>query len=469
MEAEGARQVPRRAWLALAVVASATLMIAFNQTGTNIAFPALEREFPDAGRTLLSWSITGYNIALAALMLLGGRFADRFGRRRMFLAGVAVFALGSIGTALSWTVWMLIGCRIVQAVGGAIVLPSSLATVLPDFPDGRRGSVVSTWSATNSLGAAVAPSVSALIIAGVGWRGVYLVGVPVCLVALVAGRRLLRESSSAETARVDVLGVPLVALSVGALTLGIVEGPNWGWTSPGVLSSLALSAVVFPVFLFRSWRHPAPILDLTVFARRSVWSSNVANLFLAMAGMSIWLVWPLYLTNVWGYSLLQTGLAITPGPTNAAWVSIVAGRIVDRRGPRELITIGCLFPVAATVFFATRGPTDTTYLTDFLPGILLFSTGFGLTFSPLNAASLEGVPSGAFGQVNAAFNTIRTLGGAIGTAAVVAVLAGASKENPAPFDHAYLLLAACAACSALTVMLLYPKRRPSVADESVAA
>lgn len=452
-------RIDRRAWMALAVAAVTTLLISFNATGTNLAFPEFEKSFPGASRSVLSWTLTGYNITLAALMLLGGRFADRIGRRKVFLVGTAILGVGSLLTALAPSAWLLIAARVVQAVGGAIIMPSSLAMILPDVPVSRRGSVVAAWSATNSLGAAAAPSLSAVIIATVGWRAVYLLSVPVCAAAIIFGRRFLNESRASETEPVDALGVPLVAAGVGLLALGIVEGPVWGWTSPAVISAFAGSAVFLPAFLLRSWRHPVPVLDLNIFRARTVWSANLANLFLSMAGTSIWLVWPLFLTNIWHYSLLKTGLAITPGPINAGLLALVVGRVIDRRGPRMLVTVGCLFPLAATLWFATRLGTEVNYLTGFLPGILLFSTGFGLTFSPLNAAALEGVAPSAFGQVNAAFNTIRQLGGALGTAAVVAVLSGALAIGR--FNAAYLLLASLAGCSALVVLIAYPRQRPT--------
>ncbi len=460
-EARPIETIERRVWLALTIAAAASLLISFNATGTNLAFPEFEKSFPSVSRTTLSWTLTGYNITLAALMLLGGRFADRLGRRRVFLVGTAIFGIGSLATAAAPTAGLLIAARVVQAIGGAIVMPSSLAMILPDVPPTRRGSIVAAWSATNSLGAAAAPSLSAVIIASVGWRAVYLLSVPVCVAAILLGRSYLRESKAPESAPVDPLGVPLVAVGMGLLALAIVEGPTWGWASPGVIGSFVGAAVFIPAFLWRSWRHPVPVLDLRVFRARTVWSANLANLFLSMAGTSIWLVWPLFLTNIWGYSLLKTGLAITPGPVNAGIWALIVGRIIDRHGPRMLVTIGCGFPLVATLWFATQLGTEPEYLTGFLPGILLFSTGFGLTFSPLNAAALEGVPTAAFGQVNAAFNTIRQLGGALGTAAVVAVLSGTLVLGK--FNAAYLLLASLAGCSALVVFVAYPKGRPKPA------
>jgi MFS family permease len=374
----------------------------------------------------------------------------------------AALLVASVATAAAPTAGLLVVARFGQAITAAFVLPSGLAAVLPAFPLHRRGAAVSVWSAASSLGAAAAPSLSALIVEYVGWRAVYLLGVPLLALVVGLGPRLVPpgEAPARPRDRLDLAGAVLGTTGVAAVVFAVTELSTRGWTDALVLGGALGGLVLIAVVLWRSARHPAPLIDLDVFSIRSVWSASVANLFLSMAGLAIWLVWPLFLTRVWGYSAFRSGLAITPGPVNAALWTLLAGRMVDKRGPRILVSIGCVFPLLATTWFVLRPGVEPAYLTRFLPGILLFSTGFGLTFSPLNVAALAGVGPQAFGQVNAGFNMVRNVGGALGTAGVVAAL-GNDRDIPLHrFDRAYLLLATCTALGVLTVWLTFP--RPQV-------
>ncbi len=451
--------VGRRAWLALATGAAAFMLTSINVTGTNIAFPAIQEAFSSTSRSTLAWALSGYSIVLASFMLLGGRLADRLGRRRVFTTGVVIFLLGSLLCATAPVAAQFIGGRIVQALGGALLVPASLALVLPLFPASRRTSAVATWAATGSVGAAIAPSLSAVIVDLTNWRVVYLISVPVAAAVLVATPRLLPRVAPmrAGDTRLDLLGVLIGTAAIALLALAIIEGPHWGWTSPQILSCFAAVAVLGPFFVIRSLRHPAPLLDLRIFKVRTVWSSNLANLFMAMMGLSIWLVWPLFLTQAWGYSLLQAGLAITPGPACSAFVGVFAGRLADRHGPRLLISVGSLFPIMAMLWMVWRFGPEPNYLTVFLPATLLFSLGFGFTFSPLNGAALRGVDPSQFGVVNALFNTIRNLGGGLGVAIVVALLGNAQPIPFSRFDHTFFAMAFLGVIPPVVVALFYPR------------
>lgn len=450
--------VPRRAWLALATVAAAYMLISINVTGTNIAFPSIEQTFSSTPRTTLAWALSGYSIVLASFMVMGGRLADQLGRRRIFNTGLAIFLVGSLLCAVSPVAALFIAGRVIQGFGGALLVPSSLALVLPDFPPSRRTSAVATWAATGSLGAAAAPSLSAVIVDLTSWRVVYLLSVPVVAAVALAGPRLLRDSGvTTERQAMDLIGIPMGTAAIGLLALGIIEGPRWGWGSPQILAAFGGVAILAPLFVLRSLRHPAPLLNLRLFKNRAVWSANLANIFMAMMGLSIWLVWPLFLTQIWGYSLLSAGLAITPGPVCSAFVGFTAGRLADRHGPRILISVGSVFPILAMLWMVWRFGPEPHYVTVFLPATILFSLGFGLTFSPLNGAALRGVDPSAFGEVNATFNTVRNLGGGLGVAIVVALL---GNEQPIPFerfDHTFFAMAFLGIVPVVVIGLFYPK------------
>ena len=450
--------VPRRTWWALATVASAFMLTSINLTGTNIAFPSIEQTFASTPRTTLAWSLSGYSIVLASFMVMGGRLADQWGRRRIFTSGVLIFLAGSLLCAAAPWAEVFIAGRVVQGFGGALMVPSSLALVLPDFPASRRTSAVAAWAASGSVGAAIAPGLSAVIVDLTSWRVVYLLAVPVVVAVLIAGPRLLHDSQPrAASQQLDWLGVPIGTAAIGLLALAIIQGPRWGWTSRGIVSCLVAVAVLAPLFVFRSLRHPAPLMNLRIFKARTVWSANLANVFMSMMGLSIWLVWPLFLTQIWGYSLLQAGLAITPGPVCSAGVGLLAGRLADRHGPRLLISVGSVFPILSLLWMVWRFGPEAHYFTTFLPATVLFSLGFGLTFSPLNGAALRGVDPSAFGEANATFNTVRNLGGGLGVAMVVALLGNAQPIPFARFDHTFFAMAFLGIVPVVVVGLFYPR------------
>lgn len=451
--------MPARSWLALSLAALAFTIISINVTGTNIAFSAIEAEYPTASRATLSWALSGYSIALATFMVLGGRLADRYGRRRMFYLGLNVFLVGSLVSALAPHALVFVSGRAIQGLGGAFVVPSSLALVLPDFPDSRRTSAIAVWTASGSTGAAIAPSLSAFVVDALGWRWVYVLAMPIGLGVLVGGRRLLRESKAENSGseKIDFLGFPMGTIAIGLLAFAIVQGPRWGWSDPAIVGCIVGVLILTPAFVFRSLRHPAPLLDLRLFKIRTVWTSSLANVFMSMMGLSIWLVWPLYLTGIWGYDLVHTGLAITPGPVCSAVSGLISGRIADRHGPRMLISVGSLLPIFVTLWMLFRFGSEPDYWTTFFPAVVLFGTGFGLTFSPLNGAALRGVEPRVFGEVNAAFNTSRNLAGGLGVAVVIALIGDADPIPLAAFDRVFLVFAVIGVMPALIVYLLYPR------------
>ena len=445
----------KRAWFGLVAASAAAAVVAINQAGANLAFTELEREFPDTSRAVLSWTISAYSIGLASFLLVGGRVGDRIGRRRVLLGGCAAFLVASLASAAAPTVEFLIATRFLAAVAAAFSLPASLSVALPMFPLSHRGRVVATWASANAAGAAAGPSLSALAIAWWSWRAVFLLGTPILALMLVVGPRLLPESRGpASRGRLDFVGVALGTLGVAGLVFSISQAAALGITHPAVLTALAVGVVAPPILWQRCRTHPEPLLNLDVLRLRTVWSANLANLFLSAAGMPIWLVWPLFVTRVWGYGPLQTGLAISAAPANNFVWATIAGRLNDRHGPRLLISLGSLLPVVGVVWFVTQLGAEPNYVRQLLPGILLFSAGFGLTFGPLNTAALVGIPEGTFGQVNAAFNTARHLAAALGTAAVVVIVGNGA--TPAAFDLAFGFLGANLLAGAAIIWFVYP-------------
>lgn len=461
--------VPGRSWAALALAALAYTVVSLTLTATNIAFPAIEDTFADSSRATLSWSLSGYSIALATFMVPAGRLSDRTGRRRVFFAGVWIYLIASLACALAPTAPIFVAGRIVQGLGGSLTIPTSLALVLPDFPPARRASAVAVWTASGTIGAAIAPTLAAAIVSSIGWRWVYVIALPIAVALLTVGRTLLKESDpQGGDERLDYIGFPMGTVAIGLIAFIIVQVPRWGWTHPSVVGCAVGVAVLLPLFVYRSLRHPAPLLDLRIFRKPQLWSVSIANLVLSMLGASTWLVWPLFLIEIWDFSLVRAGLGITPGPVCASAFGLLSGWLADRYGRLPLIRYGPLCNLAAMLIMAQAIGEEPSYWTTFFPAVALFGTGFGLAFSSLNAAALDGQPEEMFGEVNGGFNTIRNLAGGLGVAATIAILGDTDQIGFDRFDRFFFVFALFAAIPALAINLFYPRGRPPQAREQAA-
>ena len=454
--------IDRRAWVALLLASSCALVVGLGVTAVNVAFPAIERDFSGTSRSTLSWGLTGYSITLASLVLVGGRLADRLGRRRIFRLGVTIFTVGSLALAMAPSALVFVAARVTQGVGAAFSSPASLALVLPLFPGSRRVTAIATWTSVGTLGSAIGPSLSAVVTQQLSWRWIFVFPLVLTVGAVVLAPRLLPEGAPPPGDRpeggiVDAVGVVQGIAAVALLAYAIIAGPSLGWTSPQVLVSGATALALAPLFVRRSLHRPNPLLDPRLFRVRTVWSANLANVFLSASGLSVWLVYPLFLVQHWHYSLLRTGLAITPFPAIAAVTGVISGRLADRHGVRTVIAVGSLIPLLGAALLVLRLTGEPAYVRDFLPGAALYSTGFGLIFSPLTAAALRGVDVADLGQANAAFNAVRQLGGALGIAVVIAILGDADVIPLDHFDRAYLAIAGMTLLGWLVVAAFYPR------------
>src|SRR4051812_2343599 len=257
-----------RRWKVL-IVASVAVFIGFlDVTIVNIAFPDIQRDFATSSRADLSWVLNAYNVVFAALLVPAGRLADIVGRKRMFMIGVVAFVASSAACGLAGSVEALVAARVLQAASGAILVPTSLALLLPEFPLSQRATATSIWTATGAVAAAVGPSLGGVLVDQLDWRWVFFVNIPIGLAALIPARRILREHRE-PGALPDALGAALLVAGVGLIALGIVKGQDWGWGSTRVVASLAAGVAVLPVVVARSLRRPAPVIELSLFRVRS--------------------------------------------------------------------------------------------------------------------------------------------------------------------------------------------------------
>jgi EmrB/QacA subfamily drug resistance transporter len=445
-----------RKWKVLAVAAVAVFMGFLDVTIVNVAFPELERDFTDASRADLSWVLNAYNILFAALLVPAGRLADIVGRRRMFLVGIWTFLAASLLCGVSGSVEILVAARALQAVGGAILVPTSLGLLLPEFPASQRATATAIWTATGAVAAAVGPSLGGVLVDGGGWRWAFLVNLPIGLIAVVPAMRLLPEIREREGAPLpDALGTLMLTASVGLIALGIVKGPDWGWDSARVLGSLGAGAALLPLVVARSLHHAAPVVDLALFRVRSFAVANAGMLTFSTAFYALLLANVLFTTQVWGWSILQAGVAITPAPTMAALSAPIGGLLSDRFGQRVVALPGALLFAAGALYFALSMDAGSDYVSELLPGQILTGSGVGLSFAAWGSAAVAELPPHRFATGSAVLATLRQIGAVLGIAVLVAILEAASPSDPVgAFQDAWALMAATAVVTGLIAVAL---------------
>jgi EmrB/QacA subfamily drug resistance transporter len=459
-----------RRWQVLLVTSVAVFMSFLDVTIVNIAFPDLRASFPEASLAHLSWVINAYAIVFAAALVPAGRLADRFGRRRFFFLGVLVFLGASVVCGAAGSVDLLIAARAVQALGAAMLVPASLALVLPEFALEQRATATALWGATGAVAAATGPSLGGLLVDWQSWRWVFFVNLLIGIPALLPARRLLRETREPRAALPDAVGAALLTAGVGALVLAIVQGPEWGWGSARVLGALAASAILFPLFVWRSGRHRAPVIELTLFRVRSFAVANAGGLVFALGFYALLLANVLFLTGVWHYSIVKAGVALTPGPLIAALAASLGGRLSDRFGQRVVAVPGGLVFAAGALLFALNAGTERAYAADFLPATLLTGIGVGLSFAAFGSAAVAELPRTRFATGAAINNTFRQIGAALGISALIAVLGNHSQADSIDgYQRAWALMALTGAVAGLTGLALGRVRARHVGESAPAA
>lgn len=432
--------------------------IILDNNAANLAFPFIERSFPDTPRSTLAWVSTGFSIMAASLLLVSGKLADRNGRRRIFLLGMAVFVTASTLTALAPTPSLLIGARLVQGAGSALLTSTAIALLLPEFPPGKRGLALGIWGTFGSAGAAAGPTFGALAIEASSWRLVFLLNVPIAVVVLVVGRRILRDDRPEEAVgHLDMFGTVTGTLGIAALTFALLQGPRWGWRSVAVLGVAAACVVLLAVFFTWCHRSANPLLDLTLFEDRRFATANLSQAGTQMAIFTWFFTTPLFLINVWGFSALAGGAAVAIGMV-ASFVSIPVGSWSDRHGYKRVLIAGGLVSVAGMAWWVSEVESEPNYWSGYLPGLVLFGIGAGMVGIVVTNAGLATMPEDSLASANAAFQTVRRLAGAIGVALAVAILGGRENDSVAAFRNIWLLIGGGYLFSVLAI-LAYPGDR----------
>ena len=433
----------RRVSMIVGVLSLAIFMSSLDLFIVNLAFPYISKDFHGANIGSLSWILNGYSIMFAAVLVPAGRWADRIGRRRMFVAGLVVFTLGSVLCALAPGVGELIAARAFQAIGAGMMVPASLSLLLAAVPGPQRAQAIGTWSAFAALGAALGPVIGGFLVE-LSWRWVFWINIPIGVVAVLLAFKVLPESrDESVTARPDMLGASFVALSVGALAFALVRAPEWGWGSRDFIGLLLVSVASAVGVFTRSARHAAPVVDLVLLQSRSFNGATIASV-LYYAGFGAFVLNTVeFLTGVWHFSALEAGLAIAPGPLMVLpFARIVGPRLITKWGSAGRVAVlGCAVNVAAQVLWLSQIQIHSAYATHLLPAQLLGGIGVGLTIPSLLGAGSASIPPARFGTGSGVLNMARQIGTVLGVAGLIAILTNLNPTNPlVTFQHGVMLI-----------------------------
>ncbi|WP_396448252.1 MFS transporter [Actinomadura sp.] len=447
----------RRRALALTSVVLANVMAVVDYNIVSVAIPQLLRAFPGSTLAGLSWTITAYTVVFAAVLLPAGGTADRLGPKRIFLLGLAVFTLGSAACALAAGPVTLVLARMLQATGGGAVVALSISVGLSEFP-GRAGHAFGLLGAAAGIAGASGPALGAALLALGGWRWIFLVNLPLGAVALACAAAGVPSRPAEGRGLPDLLGTALLAGGVAALVLGVVQGPDWGWTAARTAAALAAGAALACLGVRRSLRHPRPAADFALLRARSAAAGNLAMVMLSVTQFAVALCVALFLTERWGYSVLAAGFALTPGPLTSAVVSWRSGPLVRRAGARAVAVAGGVlgaagwcWPLVADALGAGR-----SYPLAVLPALVAGTAGMAAAAVAIETIAVEDVPPARFGSGSALIMLARSAGAAAGIGGLAAVL---HAPTGAAFRVAWAGLAAGLLASALAAAASRPPPR----------
>ncbi len=416
-----------RKWWTLASVAVGLFMIMLDTTVVNVALPSIQRDL-GIGVTELEWIVTGYMLSFAVLQLTGGKLGDMYGRRRMFMLGLAIFTASSLLCGLAGSAEVLIGARVAQGVGGALMMPATLSIITATFPLSERGAALGIWSGVSAVALAFGPLVGGLITEQVGWNWVFYINVPVGILGLVAARLLITESKdTSHEQRLDVPGLLSSGVAVFALVFALIEANSYGWTSSRILGLFALAVVAGAAFVLLELRQRVPMLDLTLFRNPTFAGSNAVGMIVTFTTVGFLFYLSLYMQNVLGYSAVRAGLGFAPWMLAVIVVAPRAGKASDRLGSRWLASGGLALITIGLLFFA-RIDSHSSYWSLF-PGMLTVGVGMATVVTPNIAAALSAVPVDKAGVGSGVLNTVRQVGGSLGIAAIGAILASTSTSS----------------------------------------
>jgi EmrB/QacA subfamily drug resistance transporter len=416
-----------RKWWTLAAMCFALFMLMLDNTVVNVALPAIQDDL-NASISSLEWTVNAYTLTFAVLLVTGGRLGDIFGRRRMFLFGVVVFAVSSAAIGLAPTQGWLVAGRAVQGIGGAFMMPGTLSIISNTFPAHERGRAIGTWAGVSALALALGPAVGGALTEYVSWRAIFFLNLPVAIGAVIVTLFATRESRDPTVGRsVDYPGIAALSIGLTALVLALVDGNRWGWGSPGIAALLVTAVVGLALFVYVELRGRAPMIQFEYFRSRSFAGASTVAFIVSFAMLAMFFFMALYMQNILQYSPLEAGIRFLPATAVIIVAAPIAGRLADRIGSRPLMVTGMSL-VAFALFLQSRVDVHTGY-SQLLPAFTLMGLGMGLTISPMSTAGMNAVTPEKAGAASGILSMFRMLGGTFGVAAIGALFQSLARTR----------------------------------------
>ncbi|MFJ4626957.1 MFS transporter [Streptomyces sp. NPDC088847] len=428
------RLLRRHPGVLLAVLSTATFMTTLDVFIVNVGLRPIGEALHRGSLADLSWILNAYAIVFAALLVPAGRLADRYGVKGVFVLGLAVFGLGSLGAAFSGDLWLLVALRCVQAVGAAAIMPTSLGLILTGMPAERVQRSIQIWAVSGSLGASAGPTLGGLLVEA-SWRWIFIVNVPIALTALAVAALVAPDPRhNTETRIPDLVGGAFLMIGTGALTLALVEGPNWGWGSASTVGAFVVAVFGVTLTVFRASRASSPVIDLTLFRDPTFTWANIGSFVLSLAfGLQL-LGLVLWMQEGWGWSAIRTGLAISPGPIMVSLTSLGLRRWTSKLPSGAVAALGGVALGAGAVLIATLLTVDHHYAGEVLPGWMLCGAGVGLSTPALVGSATRGLGRHQTSTGSAIVQMNRQIGLTLGVAVLV-VIVGSSRVDAGDLHH----------------------------------
>lgn len=445
---------PASSRLALVVASGATFLAVLDTTVVNVAFPSLRSDFRTEPLSHLTWVITAYTVVFAALLAVAGRVADILGRRRLFLFSTGLFTVASLLSGISPNLPVLVAARTLQGVAAAGMIPAALGLVLAHTAPARRAAAIGVWGAVGSMAAAVGPSLGGLLVNVWGWRAVFLINLPLGVAFVTLALRGVHADAPSGRRMPDPVGVVALALGMSGLVFGVTQGSAWGWGNGSVLALLAGGAVLTAVALLLSRRHVSPAIEWDLWRSRSFAGTNLTSLLFGAAMYAYLLSTLLYLNTVWGYSELKAGLAVTPGAFSAALGAMIVGRRIGPALQWLAVLVGsALFAASCVSMYVVLGA-HRHYLELWLPIGVVAGIGIGAALTGISTAAARSLPPERFASGTGLLMTARQAGGALGIAALAAILQHSGVVGDRGYLQAFLACGVCSAVAALAAVTI---------------
>jgi EmrB/QacA subfamily drug resistance transporter len=418
----------QRKWWTLLAVSFGLFMIMLDNTVVNVALPSIQRDL-NVDFSSLEWVVNGYFLTFAVLMLTGGKLADLFGRRRIFILGLVVFTLSSLACGLATNGETLIAARAVQGVGAALMNPATLSIITATFPPRQRGMAMGIWVGVSAVALALGPITGGLLAEHADWSWIFFINVPIGAFAILAARIVIKETKDTSLEqRLDLPGLASSGAGLLALTYALIEANAKGWTSPEILSLFGVAVVGFAAFIALERRQRAPMLDLSLFRNPTFTGANLTMLLVALSMFGVFFFVSLFVQNILGYSPVEAGASFLPMTLCIIFFAPVAGKLSDRIGSRLLMSGGMVLVAVSLVLFSLLDETSSFW--NLFPALLVGGAGMAMAMTPTTSAAMSSVPVDKAGVGSGVLNSSRQVGGSLGIAIMGAILGSYIHVGP---------------------------------------